>query len=614
MEDFERREVEYDDNAIQTLSSLDHIRKRTGMYIGRQGDGSNYDDGIYILLKEVVDNSVDEFIEGNGKKIEITLTDNKVSVRDYGRGIPLNSVIKCVSNINTGGKFNNDVFQFSAGLNGVGLKAVNALSVHFRVVSHRDGFIKEAIYSEGVLISEKDGETKEKNGTFIEFLPDEKIFKHYQFNIDYIKKRLWYYAYLNKGLKICFNDEIIMSKGGLEDLISEEVDSPLYQPIYYSSNKLEFVFTHVPVYGENHYSFVNGQYTCDGGTHLSAFREAILKAINEYFKKQYDGKDVRDGIVGAIAIKILEPIFESQTKNKLGNNDVKGWIVNEVKNFLVDYLYKNQDVASLIEEKILLNEKIRKELKSVQKEIKELSKKSSIRIPKLRDCKHHLNDVVPPRKRSSWRGEESMIFLTEGDSAAGSMINCRDSETQAIFALRGKPLNVYGLKRDAIYKNEEFYNITKALNIEDNFDNLRYAKIVIATDSDPDGLHIRNLLVTFFLQYYEKLVINGLIYVLETPLFRVRNKKKTIYCYNEEEKQSAIIEIGGKPEITRFKGLGEISPNEFKQFLGENIRLVQVNINRSKEVLSTLEFYMGKNTPERKQYIMENLDRATIVE
>ncbi|PID27250.1 MAG: DNA topoisomerase IV [Candidatus Cloacimonadota bacterium] len=608
----EKNSKKYDDNAIQTLSSLEHIRLRTGMYIGKQGDGSNYDDGIYILLKEVVDNSVDEFMEGNGKKIEITLDGNSLSCRDYGRGIPLNSLVKCVSNINTGGKFNNEIFQYSAGLNGVGLKAVNALSISFIAKSYREGKYKEVEYKEGKIVNEVDGDTTEKNGTYIQFLPDDKIFKNYKYNIGYIKKRLWYYAYLNKNLKIVINGETISSKNGLLDLLNEEVDNPLYEPIYYTSQKLEFVFTHVPVYGENHYSFVNGQYTSDGGTHLSAFREAILKAVNEFFKKQYDGKDVRDGIAGAVAIKILDPIFESQTKNKLGNSDIKSWIINESKKFLVDFFYKNPEIAEKIEEKIQLNEKIRKELKSVQKEARELAKKTSIRIPKLRDCKHHLNDVVSPRKRAKWRGEESMIFLTEGDSAAGSMVNCRDSETQAIFALRGKPLNVLGLKRDQLYKNEEFFNIIKALNIEDGIENLRYSKVVIATDSDPDGLHIRNLLMTFFLHYYEKLVLNGSVYILETPLFRVRNSKKTIYCYDENEKDVAIKELKGKPEITRFKGLGEISPNEFKQFINEDIRLVQVNIDKRKEILSTLEFYMGKNTPDRKNYIMENLDRAEV--
>ncbi len=421
-----------------------------------------------------------------------------------------------------------------------------------------------------------------------------------------------YYAYLNKGLNLYFNGEKIVSREGLLDLLNSEVENALYEPIYYSSNRLEFTFTHIDAYGETHYSFVNGQYTNDGGSHQSAFREAILKAVNEFSKKNYDGKDVRDGIVGAIAIKIKEPIFESQTKNKLGNTDVKSWIVNETKDFLVDYFYKHKEIADSILEKININERIRKELKDVAKEVKELSKKTSVRIPKLKDCKFHFNDVVPPKKRDKWRGEETLVFLTEGDSAAGSMVSTRDVETQAIFALRGKPLNVYGQKKDVVYKNEEFFNIIKMLNIEDGLENLRYAKIVLATDSDPDGLHIRNLLLTFFLCFYESLITKGHVFILETPLFRVRDKKTTIYCYNENEKEAAIKKFNSKPEITRFKGLGEISPKEFGAFIGENIRLVPVNVQHLKDIPSTLEFYMGKNTPERRNYIMDNLDRAEL--
>ncbi|NOR45167.1 MAG: type IIA DNA topoisomerase subunit B [Candidatus Delongbacteria bacterium] len=604
------KKVNYDESKIQTLSSLEHIRLRTGMYIGRLGDGSSYEDGIYILLKEVVDNSIDEFIEGHGKKIDIYVHDERVIVRDFGRGIPLGKLIDCVSKINTGGKFNSDVFQFSVGLNGVGTKAVNALSGHFYVKSVRDGKYKDATYSKGVFVSESDGVTDEENGTYTEFVPDREIFDDFVFNQDYIKKRLWYYAYLNRGLKLYINDEKITSSGGLLDLLTEQVEYPLYEPIYYSSKTLEFVFSHIDSYGESYYSFVNGQYTNDGGTHQSAFREAILKAINEYGKKQYDAKDVRDGIVGAISIKVKDPVFESQTKNKLGNTGIKGNIISEVKNFLIDFFYKNQDTTEAIFMKIALNEKIRKELKAVQKEAKELSKRTSIRIPKLRDCKYHLNDIPTQKNRDKWRGEESMVFLTEGDSAAGSMISSRDVETQAIFALRGKPLNVQGMKRDAIYKNEELYNIIKAMNIEDGIDNLRYAKIVLATDSDPDGLHIRNLLLTFFLHFYESLIIKGHIYILETPLFRVRNKKVTIYCYNDTEKEKALTKLGKAAEITRFKGLGEISPKEFGQFIGKNMRLIQVSVEHIKDIAETLQFYMGKNTPERKQFIMDNLDQV----
>lgn len=603
------KKVAYNEDTIQTLSSLEHIRLRSGMYIGRLGNGSAYDDGIYVLLKEVIDNSIDEFIEGHGKKIHITIEDNLVSIRDYGRGIPLGKLADCVSKINTGGKFNNEVFQFSVGLNGVGTKAVNALSSSFTAKSFRDGKFKEIQFSKGNLLNENDGFSKEPNGTLISFMADEEVFGKYSYNFEFVKKRLDYYAYLNKGLKLYFNNEIIESRNGLLDLLQNEIEETLYEPIYYHSNQLEFTFTHVDAYGETHYSFVNGQYTNDGGTHQSAFREAILKAVNEFSKKQFDGKDVRDGLVGTIAIKITDPIFESQTKNKLGNTDVRSWIVNEVKNFIIDYLFKNPDIATAIVNKATLNEKVRKELKNVQKEAREMSKKTSIRIPKLKDCKYHLCDPEKKKTRKDWRGEESSIFLTEGDSAAGSMVSCRDVETQAIFALRGKPKNVFGLKRDEIYKNEELFNIVKSLDIEDSLENLRYNKVIMATDSDPDGLHIRNLLLTFFLTYFENLVIKGHVYVLETPLFRVRDKKQTFYCYNDDEKEKAIKKLKGKAEITRFKGLGEISPKEFKQFIGPDIRLVQVNIKYLKDIAKTLKFYMGKNTPERKTYIMNNLDR-----
>ncbi|MFA6653521.1 MAG: toprim domain-containing protein [Candidatus Delongbacteria bacterium] len=601
--------VKYDESKIQTLSSLEHIRLRTGMYIGRLGDGSTYEDGIYILLKEIVDNSIDEYIEGYGKRIDINISESKVSVRDYGRGIPLGKLIDCVSVINTGGKFNSDVFQYSVGLNGVGTKAVNALSDPYIVRSVRDGKFRELTFCRGKLTSDTNGETKESDGTYTEFVPDLEIFREYQFNFDYIKKRLYFYAYLNKGLKIYFNGDKIVSTGGLLDLLTEQVEYPLYEPIYYCSDSLEFAFTHIDSYGESYYSFVNGQYTNDGGTHQSAFKEAILKSINEFSKKNFEAKDVRDGIVGAVAVKVKQPVFESQTKNKLGNTEIKFKIVSEIKDFLIDYFYKHQDIAEQIYLKIALNEKIRKELKAVQQEAKELSKKTSIRIPKLKDCKYHFNEIPTGRKKELWRGDESVIFLTEGDSAAGSMISSRDVETQAIFALKGKLLNVHGLKRDYIYKNEEIYNIIKTMNIEDGIDNLRYSKIIIATDSDPDGLHIRNLLLTFFLHFYESLILKGHIYILETPLFRVRNKKETVYCYSDIEKSAAIKKLGADPEVTRFKGLGEISPNEFGRFIGPEMRLIQVSVEHLKDIPDALEFYMGKNTPERRAYIMENLHR-----
>jgi DNA gyrase/topoisomerase IV subunit B len=602
--------VKYDESNIQTLSSLEHIRLRTGMYIGRLGDGSAYEDGIYILLKEIVDNSIDEYIEGYGKKIMIDIADNKVCVRDFGRGIPLGKVVDCVSKMNTGGKFNSDVFQFSVGLNGVGTKAVNALSDIFIVKSFREGKFKEVHFLKGKPVKELNGTSKEPDGTYTEFIPDSEIFKDYNYNFDFVKKRLLYYAYLNKGLKIYFNDEKITSTGGLLDLLTEQVEFPMYEPIYYSGEQLEFVFTHIDSYGESYYSFVNGQYTNDGGTHQSAFKEAILKAVNEYGKKLYEAKDVRDGIVGAVAVKVQNPVFESQTKNKLGNTEIKSAIISEVKDFLIDYFYKHHDIAQSIFDKIAVNERIRKELKTVQQEAKELSKKSSIRIPKLKDCRYHFNEEPTGKKKDLWRGNESVIFLTEGDSAAGSMVSCRDVETQAIFALRGKPLNVHGKKKDVIYKNEEFYNIIKTMNIEDGIDNLRYSKIILATDSDPDGLHIRNLLLTFFLHFYESLILKGHIYILETPLFRIRNKKQTIYCYNDNEKKQALKELGHDPEVTRFKGLGEISPNEFGQFIGPDMRLIQVSVEHLKDIPGTLEFYMGNNTPERRNYIMENIDRV----
>ncbi|MCF7791174.1 MAG: type IIA DNA topoisomerase subunit B [Victivallales bacterium] len=595
---------QYTEDKIKTLSSLEHIRARPGMYIGRMGNGTHPDDGIYILLKEVIDNCVDEFIMGYGRRIDIDISpeDNKVTVRDYGRGIPLGKVVDCVSIINTGGKFNDDVFQFSVGLNGVGTKAVNALSNSFIVTSHREGKYFQAAFSEGKFLSQNEGSTDEKDGTKIEFIPSEEMFHKFSFDMDYIVKRLWMYAYLNSGLSIYLNNERYFSRNGLKDLIETEVgEEKLYDIISYKENALEFAFCHTTNYGENYYSFVNGQYTNDGGTHLSAFREGILKGINEYSGKLFNGADVRDGIVGSVAVKLKEPIFESQTKNKLGNTDVRGWIVNEVKNAVVDFLHKNTDMAERLLEKIAQNEKVRKEIQAVKKQSRKKAKKMALKIPKLKDSKYHLND----KKK---RGEETMIFLTEGQSAAGSMINCRNVNTQAIYALRGKPRNCFGEKLEKIYENEELYYIMQALNIEDSIDVLRYNKVIIATDSDVDGLHIRNLLITFFLTYFEQLVLSGHLYILETPLYRVRNKKETIYCYDEIERNRAVESIGSKSaEVTRFKGLGEISPSEFGQFIGENIRLINVNVDYMRDVPDMLEFYMGKNTPQRKEYIINNL-------
>ncbi len=594
---------EYDETTVKTLDALAHIRLRSGMYIGRLGDGSNQDDGIYILLKEVLDNSVDEFIMKHGKKIIIKFdaTCQKMSIRDFGRGIPLGKVVECVSQINTGAKYNDDVFQFSVGLNGVGTKAVNALSSHFLVRSFRDGKYVEAIFSEGKLLKKTEGSTKEENGTYVEFIPDSEIFKKYAYQDEIINKRLWHYAYLNTGLTLFYNDEPIESKNGLLDLLNAEVsDDRLYDPLHYRGKFLEFAFLHTQSYGESYFSFVNGQYTSDGGTHLSAFREGILKGVNEFSKKNFQGVDVREGIIGTILVKVKDPIFESQTKNKLSNTEIRGSIVTEVKDAVSDLLYKNPAAAKELIERIGFNEKLRKELANVKKEAKEKQKKISFKIPKLRDCKYHYQD-------ESAHGEKTMIFLTEGDSASASVVASRDPMTQAVFSLKGKPLNVHGMKLDQLYKNEEMFNVMSALNIEDDIQNIRYNKVVLATDADVDGMHIRNLLITFFLTYFEGLVISGHLYVLETPIFKVRNKEKTFYCYTEEERDEAILKLKKGVEITRFKGLGEISPKEFGQFINKDIRLIPVKVKTFSDIKSTLEFYMGKNTPERKAFIMENL-------
>ena len=592
----------YDESKIKTLSSLEHIRLRTGMYIGRLGDGSNPDDGIYILVKEVIDNSIDEFIMGNGSRIDIQQEENKITVRDFGRGIPLGKLVECVSVINTGAKYNDDVFQFSVGLNGVGTKAVNALSEHFRVVAVRDGKYAEAIFERGRLVSEKSGNTKPgiKNGTLVEFIPDTKIFGDYKFNLDFIEKRIWNYAYLNSGLTLSFNGKLFKSENGLLDLLESNVGtSTIYEVCRFKEKQVEFAFSHTNNYGETYYSFVNGQYTSDGGTHLSAFKEGLLKGINEYFRKNYKSEDVREGTCAAVSVKIQAPVFESQTKNKLGNTEVRSWIVNDTKSAVVEWPQKNADSAAKLESKIIANEKLRTELNTVKKEAKAAAKKIAIKIPKLKDCKFHLGDGK--------FGEDTMIFITEGDSATGAMVSSRDVLTQAIFSLRGKPENMYGKKRAQIYKNAELYNMMMALGIENDIEGLRYSKIVIATDADNDGFHIRNLLLTFFLSYFEELVTSGRVHILETPLFRVRTKKETNYCYSEKERDEAVSRLGASSEITRFKGLGEISPSEFGQFIGKDIRLLPVSIQTVKKIPGVLEFYMGKNTPERKAFIMKNL-------
>jgi topoisomerase-4 subunit B len=604
-----KQKVDYDENAIKSLDALAHIRLRTGMYIGRIGDGTNPNDGIYVLLKEIVDNSIDEFIMGAGKKVEITREDNVVTIRDYGRGIPLGKVIDCVSQINTGGKYNDDVFQFSVGLNGVGTKAVNALSASFEVVSHRDGQFKRATFKQGKLKDEEGGKTKEPNGTYVCFEPDPEIFKKYTWHDEYIAKRLQYYCYLNAGLTIVYNGQTYVSKNGLKDLLAAEIgeEKTHYEVFHDAEDKIEFAFTHTNTYGETYFSFVNGQFTNDGGTHLTAFREGLLKGVNEFAGKNFAGEDVREGICGAIAIKLQDPIFESQTKNKLGS-DVRSWVVPAVKDAVEKWLHQNPDAANKLVEKIKANERLRTELQKIKKEARERAKSVAVRIPKLRDCEIHFHDPEPKTAKGKGkdRREETSLFITEGDSAGGSLVMCRDVETQAIFTIKGKPLNCFGLGRETVYKNEELYNIMSALGIENGLDGLRYNRVIIATDADVDGMHIRNLLLTFFLRFFEDLVKNGHVFFLETPLFRVRNKQTTTYCYSEAERDAAQAALKN-PETTRFKGLGEISPKEFGQFIGADMKLMDVSIENMSEVAKSLEFYMGKNTPERKGFIVENL-------
>jgi DNA gyrase subunit B/topoisomerase-4 subunit B len=596
----------YDESKIKTLSSLEHIRLRTGMYIGRIGDGSNYDDGCYVLLKEVIDNAIDEFIMGAGKEIQITIQDKVVTVRDFGRGIPLGKVIDCVSQINTGAKYNDDVFQFSVGLNGVGTKAVNALSKEFVVRSHREGEFVEAMFKQGKLKNEKKGKAgDEPNGTLIRFEPDPAIFNEVEFRTDHVERRLRHYSYLNSGLKLVYNGKIFQSRNGLLDLVMEDLQAdgsePIYSPLHYSEKTLEFCFTHSNSrFGESFYSFVNGQYTSDGGTHLSAFREGLLKAVNEFGQEKFEGDDVRESMVGAVSIRLKDPVFESQTKNKLGNTEIRTDLVNRVREELLHFFNRNKEIAEKIMAKVQDTRQLRKELQEVKKLARERAKAITIRIPQLKDCKTHFN-------KAKGKGKGSMVFLTEGQSAAGSIVSCRDVETQAIFVLKGKPLNVWDLKRDIVYKNDEMYNLMRSLDIEDNLEGLRYEKVILATDADVDGLHIRNLLITYFFRFFEQLVHDGHLFVLETPLFRVRNKEQTIYCYSEAERDQAAEKLGKSCEITRFKGLGEINPSEFKQFIGKEMRLSQVEYAPKVDVAPIFGFYMGKNTPERKDYIMENL-------
>jgi len=571
------------------------------MYIGRVGDGTDYDDGIYVLLKEIVDNAVDEYIMGFGERVVISLEGPRITIRDYGRGIPLGKVVECVSRINTGAKYSDEVFQFSVGLNGIGTKAVNALSSTFEVRSFRNGEFAGAIFEKGKLLEEPKGTgSNEPDGTFVSFEPDPEIFGQVAFSPDHVERRLRLYSFLNAGLRIEYNGRLFFSRNGLLDLLKDEVgDEAIYPPLYFHSKTLEIAVTHTQRFEETFLSFVNGQYTSDGGSHLSAFREGLVKGFNEYSKGKFEGDDIREGMAGAIAVRLQEPVFESQTKNKLGNTELRGGWVSEVRDIIVDLLHRNPKAAETALAKIEETVKLRRELQSIKKMARERARATSLRVPQLKDCKTHYN------KRNG-HGSESMIFITEGQSAAGSIVSCRDVTCQAIFTMRGKPLNVCDLQRDVMYKNEELYNLMRSLDIEDTPERLRYKKIILATDADVDGLHIRNLLLTFFLRFFEPVVHDGFVHILETPLFRVRNAKKTIYCYSEEERDTAMRELRG-PEVTRFKGLGEISPSEFKRFIGPEMRLTPVRLANRHSVPAILGFYMGRNTPERRQYIMNHL-------
>ncbi|RCT54277.1 DNA topoisomerase IV subunit B [Winogradskyella sp. KYW1333] len=602
----------YTEENIRSLDWKEHIRMRPGMYIGKLGDGSSPDDGIYILLKEVLDNSIDEFVMGAGKTIEISIQGERVTVRDYGRGIPLGKVVDVVSKMNTGGKYDTKAFKKSVGLNGVGTKAVNALSTYFRVESTRDNKSASAEFEQGNLTNQEMlDETSRRKGTKVSFVPDSGIFKNYKYRSEYVVKMLKNYVYLNPGLTIVFNGEKFYSENGLKDLLSENISESdlLYPIIHLRGNDIEVAITHSKTqYSEEYHSFVNGQNTTQGGTHLLAFREAIVKTIREYYGKNYDASDIRKSVVAAIAIKVMEPVFESQTKTKLGSTDMGGdlptvrtYINDFVKRNLDNYLHKNSEVAEKIQRKILQAEKERKELSGIRKLAKERAKKASLHNKKLRDCRVHFGDT------KNERNLETTLFITEGDSASGSITKSRDVNTQAVFSLKGKPLNSYGLSKKIVYENEEFNLLQAALNIEESIEDLRYNNIVIATDADVDGMHIRLLLITFFLQFFPELIKEGHLYILQTPLFRVRNKKETIYCYSEEERRNALEKLKPKPEITRFKGLGEISPNEFKHFIGEDIRLDPVMLDKDMSIEELLSFYMGKNTPTRQEFIIENL-------
>lgn len=605
--------IKYTEDSIKSLDWREHIRLRPGMYIGKLGDGSAQDDGIYVLVKEVVDNSIDEHMMGYGKTIDIKISEHRVEVRDYGRGIPLGKVIDCVSKINTGGKYDSGAFQKSVGLNGVGTKAVNALSDYFKVQSFRDGETKVAEFEKGILKEDKAVEkSSERNGTKVIFTPDATIFKHYHFIPEYLENQIWNYAFLNAGLTINYNGKKFFSEKGLYDLLMRKVDeeSIRYPVIHLKGNDIEIALTHSNQYGEEYYSFVNGQFTTQGGTHLAAFREAVVKTIREFYKKEFDASDIRQSIVAAIAVRVQEPVFESQTKTKLGSQNIgpdgptlRTFVNDFVKTELDNYLHKNPSVADALLKRILQSERERKDISGIKKLANERAKKANLHNKKLRDCRVHYDDPKAEEESKN----RSMLFITEGDSASGSITKSRDVQTQAVFSLRGKPLNCYGMTKKVVYENEEFNLLQHALNIEDGIEGLRYRKIVIATDADVDGMHIRLLIMTYFLQFFPDLVRNGHLFILDTPLFRVRNKKETIYCYTDEERQRAIHKLGKTAEITRFKGLGEISPDEFGKFIGDDIRLEPIILNKETKISDLLNFYMGKNTPDRQNFIIENL-------
>ncbi len=609
----------YNEDSIKSLDWKEHIRLRPGMYIGKLGDGSSPDDGIYVLVKEVVDNCIDEYTMGHGKAVEISIENKQVTVRDYGRGIPLGKVVDVVSKINTGAKYDSKAFQKSVGLNGVGTKAVNALSNYFKVTAVREGKEKTAEFERGQLTKEyKEAATKEANGTMVTFVPDDTIFKNFKFHPEFLENQIWNYCFLNAGLKFNFNGKSYVSKNGLLDLLQKKTneDEIRYPIIHLKGNDIEIALTHNNDYGEDLYSFVNGQHTTQGGTHQQAFREAYVKTIRDFFKKDYDASDIRTGIVAAISVRVVEPVFESQTKTKLGstNVDINGpsmrqFMVDFLSKELDNYLHKNATVAEALKKRIEQSERERKDMAGIKKLANERAKKANLHNKKLRDCRYHLNDDAPVKNREEAiaRQQETTIFITEGDSASGSITKSRNVDTQAVFSLRGKPLNSYGLTKKVVYENEEFNLLQHALNIEEGMEGLRFNNIVIATDADVDGMHIRLLLMTFFLQFFPDLVKHGKVYVLETPLFRVRNKQETIYCFDENEKQKAIKKLGGKPEITRFKGLGEISPNEFAQFIGEDMRKQLMRVEEGDHIQHLLEYYMGKNTMDRQEFIINNL-------